>query len=384
MYGGAAGGGKSDALLMAALQYVDCPGYSAILFRRTFADLSLPKALMDRASEWLKNTDAKWNETKKQWRFPSGAVLAFGYMEHEKDKYRYQSSEFQFIGFDELTQFQKPQYTYLFSRLRRLKGSHIPLRMRSASNPGGEGHDWVKHRYMTEGPAKKRYFIPAKLQDNPYLDQESYIESLSELDPTTRKQLLDGDWSAKHGGSKFKREWFEIVDEAPAKMVAIARAWDLAATAAKKGRDPANTAGVKIGKTKQGIYYVMNSSIIQASPLPVENLIKQTAELDGKRIPIYIEEEGGSGGKITIDHYVREVLAGWTCYGERPGASKEERANPFSSQAQAGNVKLVRGTWIEPYLDELENFPHGKKDQVDASSLAFKKITDQTALISLV
>ncbi len=102
-YGGAAGGGKSDALLMAALQYVEVPNYAAILFRRTFADLALPGALMDRSQEWLSGTEARWNERDKTWTFPSGATISFGYLEHENHKYRYQSAEFQFIGFDELT-----------------------------------------------------------------------------------------------------------------------------------------------------------------------------------------------------------------------------------------------------------------------------------------
>jgi len=98
---------------MGALQYVDIPGYAALLLRRRFSDLALPGALMLRADEWLRGTDATWNENKRTWTFPSGAKLAFGYLEHEADKYRYKSSEFQFIGWDELTQFQESQYTYL-------------------------------------------------------------------------------------------------------------------------------------------------------------------------------------------------------------------------------------------------------------------------------
>ena len=141
LYGGAAGGGKSSALLMAALQYVDVPGYSAIIFRRTYADLSKPGALMDRSRDWLTSSDAVWNEQKHAWRFPSGATLTFGHLETEKDKYDYQGAEFQFIGFDELTQFKETQYRYLFSRLRRLTGATVPLRVRAASNPGGEGHE---------------------------------------------------------------------------------------------------------------------------------------------------------------------------------------------------------------------------------------------------
>ncbi len=149
MYGGAAGGGKSDALLMAALQYVDVPDYAALLLRKSYSDLALPAALIPRAAEWLTATDAKWNGAEHVWRFPSGASLSFGYLDTEADKYRYQSAEYQFIGFDELTQFAESQYTYMFSRLRRLKGSSVPLRMRGASNPGGYGHEWVKQRFIT-------------------------------------------------------------------------------------------------------------------------------------------------------------------------------------------------------------------------------------------
>jgi hypothetical protein len=138
--------------------------------------------------------------------FPSGAKLAFGYLETEADKFRYQGAEFQFIGFDELTQFTETQYRYLFSRLRRLENCPIPLRMRSASNPGGVGHDWVKQRFLTEGPSFGRVFVPALLEDNPFLDQKECEKSLCELDPITRRQYRTGDWSARHGGSLFVRE----------------------------------------------------------------------------------------------------------------------------------------------------------------------------------
>ena len=139
LYGGAAGGGKSDALLMAALQFVDVPGYAALLLRRSYADLALPGAIMDRSKEWLRGTAARWHEPTKTWTFPSGATLSFGYLEAEQDKYRYQGAEFQFCGFDELTQFSETQYRYLFSRLRKSPGLAVPLRMRAASNPGGQG-----------------------------------------------------------------------------------------------------------------------------------------------------------------------------------------------------------------------------------------------------
>ena len=193
-YGGACWGGKSDALLMAALQYVDIPGYNAILFRKTFRDLSLPGALMDRAHEWLAGTDAKWIERDKTWSFPSTASLTFGYIEHEKDKYNYQGTAFQFIGLDEVTQIWESAYLYLFSRLVKLVNCNIPLRMRSASNPGGVGHKWVKSRFVTNKNQNGRIFIPANMHDLPYINEESK-ESLKELPPDIRKQLEEGDWS---------------------------------------------------------------------------------------------------------------------------------------------------------------------------------------------
>src|SRR5580704_14848446 len=119
-YGGAGGGGKSDALLMAALQYVDVPGYSALIIRRNFSDLALPNALMDRAHAWLRGRrHAHWNENRKQWTFSSGATLTFGYLEGARDADRYASAEFHFIGVDELTQFSEKQYVDMFARLRK-------------------------------------------------------------------------------------------------------------------------------------------------------------------------------------------------------------------------------------------------------------------------
>ena len=97
LYGGSAGGGKSVAQLMAALQFVDIPGYSAILFRKTYADLSLPGALIDMSKQWLmpfvESKEVKWSEKDKQYVFPSGASLNFGYLESSNDCYRYQGAE---------------------------------------------------------------------------------------------------------------------------------------------------------------------------------------------------------------------------------------------------------------------------------------------------
>jgi hypothetical protein len=228
LYGGAAGGGKSDAMLMSALRYVDVPGYAALLLRKTYADLNKPGALMDRAKFWLAGTDARWSEIDFRFTFPSGARLDFGYLKTANDKYNYQSAEYQFVGFDELTQFEEADYTYLFSRLRRpdlpdderkvtedLRRqvealTHVPLRMRGATNPGGRGHAWVKRRFIDRLPneddpedtperCRARIFIPAKLTDNPHIDQVAYERNLANLSAVERARLRDGDWNADDG-----------------------------------------------------------------------------------------------------------------------------------------------------------------------------------------
>lgn len=196
LYGGQAGGGKSDALLMAALQYINEPDYSALILRRTYQDLSQPNAIMDRAKKWLdpfvKNGIVSWSNQTKTFTFPSGATLSFGYLSHDNDLDQYQGSELQFVGFDELTQFTEKQYKYLHSRLRKLKKSDIPIRMRAGTNPGGRGHDWVKKRFIQGDIA----FIPSSYKDNLYLDTVEYTKSLEKLDELTKRQLMYGDWDA--------------------------------------------------------------------------------------------------------------------------------------------------------------------------------------------
>jgi phage terminase large subunit-like protein len=219
---------------------VDTPGYAALVLRRTYADLAKPGALMDRAKEYLHGTGATWNERDKQWRFPSGAVISFGYLQHEDDKLQYKSAEFQYIAFDELTDFTESQYTFLFTRLRKKAGgplAGVPLRMRSASNPGGPGHSWVKARFVD--PASRRpgaVFVPAGMRDNPHLDVAGYEESLQGTDPLTREQIKAGNWDAVATG-RFKPEWFRdryrargdylVLQRADESAERTYRVWDL-------------------------------------------------------------------------------------------------------------------------------------------------------------
>ena len=394
LYGGAAGGGKSDALLMAALQYVDIPGYAAILFRKTFAELTLPEALMDRAAEWLypfrKSKEVHWSEQKKLYTFQSGAKLTFGYLEHSGDRRRYQSAAFHFVGFDELSHFEKLDYTYLFSRVRmltKMKDIGIPLRMRASSNPGGPGHFWVKRRFIDKDKEPARIFIPATVYDNPHLDTEGYIENLGELDTVEREQLLNGDWDITAGGQIFKRRWFEILEHLPEVIkgyVPRVRYWDLAASdkdiSKTYGYKPAYTVGLRMAKYKdvhkENFYVIEDIVRFQKTPDDVEIEIKATAKLDGRNVDIWMEEEPGSAGKKVILDY-RKSLQGFSFRGMRETGSKIVRASRVSSTAGHGRIKLLKGIWNDPFLDEVDIFPNQKiKDQVDCLSGAYDKLSN--------
>lgn len=214
MYGGAARGGKTYAALMAAAQYVDVPGYAALILRENFPDLEQPGGLIPESKGWWAGK-ARWHEQRHRWTFPSGAFIQFGHLNNDDAVYQYQGTSFQTIFVDELTQHTEFRYRYLYSRLVKPTDgplSRVPLRMRSASNPGGKGHEWVKRRFVN--PATREpgaVFVPAKVADNPAVDQPSYLKSLSYLDPVTRAQLLAGDWDAIADG-RFKRAWLRHYD----------------------------------------------------------------------------------------------------------------------------------------------------------------------------
>lgn len=382
LYGGAAGGGKSVGQLMAALQFVDIPDYSAILFRKTYADLSLPGALIDMSKQWLmpfvESGEVRWSEKEKRYSFPSGASLNFGYLESANDCYRYQGAEFQYIGMDEVTHIDPSNYRYLFSRLRKPKTLQVPLRFRATANPGGPFGEYYYQRFFIEGPEKGRVFIGAGLEDNPYLDAEAYRESLDELDPVERERLLNGNWEIQAQGDLFSRHWFTIVPQSDlppgARMV---RYWDMAATdplkrKSKNKREPDWTVGLKLAHY-QGMYWIVDIARFQKKPQEVEQIIKETAIQDGYSVAIRMEQEPGSSGAISIDHYERNVLRGYDFQGVTSSGSKVERARTASSASQNGNVLILqrcRNTLA--FLDEADTFPFGiKDDTIDAFSGAF-------------
>lgn len=209
-YGGARGGGKSFALIVDPLRYCSNPNFSGLLIRRTMPEL---RDLINHSMRLYPQAypGAKWREQEKEWRFPSGARMEFGYAETLEDALRYQGRQYQWIGIDELPQYPTDQIlTELRGSLRTVDPS-LPTVIRATGNPGNIGSPWVKSTFIDPAPwnhpfalmidtplgVKKltRRFIPAKVFDNPYLTRDDrYITMLSQLPEHKRKQWLEGNW----------------------------------------------------------------------------------------------------------------------------------------------------------------------------------------------
>lgn len=368
-YGGAAGGGKSEALLAAAIQYIDQPRYAALLLRRTFSDLAKPGALIDRSKLWWSGTPARYNATEHKWTFPSGATLTFGYLASEGDVYQYQGSEFQFIGFDELTQFSEFQYTYLFSRLRRNMAVSAPLRMRAASNPGGVGHEWVKSRFI-ETDRSDVAVIRAKVADNPGMNVDEYIASLQQLDHLTRAQLLDGDWDVVANGDVFLREWFREYTCTPGgyhtdRPIAAESLWRFATVdLAVSERTSADYTAVAVWGAAQHQLLLLDMVRMQAS---APDVLKRLHSIQSQWQLDFFAVEANGPQRGMVDMF---RLDGILCKRLQPRGDKMARAATASVAFEAGQV-FVRKTaaWWPALERELLVFPGGKNDdQVDAVS----------------
>lgn len=435
LYGGAAGGGKSEAMVMDPLRYINVPTYQFILFRRTFPELH--KSLIERSQRYYGAAfpDASYNDSKHVWRFGSGSLGWFGHLEHDTSVYQHQSAEYQYIGFEELTHFTEFQYKYLLSRGRGSNG--VPVRIRANTNPGGDGHLWVQRRWapwlgpppedekdyrgpralpgevlwyvnlprgegekfvskdeaqainaaweaapieerMSKPLALTRTFIPARLRDNPKLDP-TYGAKLAALDLVSYSQLAEGDWNIRPApGLYFKRTWFNFVDEAPSGVRRI-RYWDLAGTEKdernkKDKKDPDWTVGLLLSLNPKGQIFVEHVMRFRGDPHEVESTILATAEIDGREVEIGLPQDPGQAGKFQASYFVSK-LQGFVVHALPETGDKITRARPISAQAKGRNVHLVRGRYIEPFVRELEEFPGpGHDDQVDAFSGAYARL----------
>ena len=383
-YGGAAGPGKTSFLLMAAVQYVHYPHYRALILRKTFADLSLPDAIMDRAISWWDGVEgARFNNQEKVCYFPSGAKITFGYLATVRDHLRYQGAAVHFVGIDEESQIPSHQLRYLHSRIRKALGDPIPLRYRLASNPGDTSHDWLRDTYVRGADGHRIVYLPGLMTDNPGMDVDEYRKQLAYLDPVTRRQLELGDWDVQLAGGVLdvsKLKYFSAGE-----FSQRVRYWDLAATVQKDSDDPDWTAGVLMG-VEDGVYQVQDVQRFRVGPAEVEVRVRSQAEIDGSNVQVCIEQELGSAGVIAMDHYARHVLQGRDFLGVRSTGSKAERARPLAAAISNGLVSLrSEASWVRDLTNEMRSFPLGTHDdQVDAMSGAMTALTQQDRVQSVL
>jgi hypothetical protein len=224
LYGGAAGGGKSEALLMLPIVrgFYKEPRFKGLLLRRTFPELE--SEIIIRSREWYPLTGAKYNEERKRWTFPSGAVMQFGHIEYEEDVRKYDTAEYNYVAYDELTSFTEFQYTYLSKSRCRSSSDRLPSIVRSATNPGNIGHAWVRDYFINPAPygsiilnkltKLKRIFIQSFAEDNPYLmsHDPGYVNRLDSLPEAERQAKRYGHWDT------FAGQVFDEYREIPNKL----------------------------------------------------------------------------------------------------------------------------------------------------------------------
>ena len=406
IYGGAAGGGKTVGLILEPLRHVGrIANFTAVFFRRTTPQITNPGALWDESLNFYPWVGGTPHVGVHEWRWPRAGKIKFSHLQLESTIYDWQGAQITLICFDELTQFTAHQFFYMVSRNRSTCG--VRPYIRATCNPDADS--WVAEflawwidqetglpiperagvlRYYIRVSGKivwadrpedlMQYiprpaelppgidppqpvsvtFIPAKVFDNPALLRVNpeYLASLLSLPLLECERLLGGNWKIRPAaGLYFKREWCAVVDEVPADLDVI-RYWDLAATEKTELNDPDWTVGIKLGRDKNGGYWLLDMVRGRANPGDVDRLLLNTATQDGKRVRIGFGKDPGQAGKSQALHLVR-AFSGFTVAPTPESGDKLTRFGPFSSQCRAGNVKILRGRWNEDLCRVLEGFP---------------------------
>ena len=430
IYGGAAGGGKSYGLLLSALRHKNVQGFGCTIFRKNFNQIFAQGGLWDESvSIYQGIRGAVPKMARGEWWFTGrdGELVSsvkFAHIERDDDVLKWQGSQICSLCFDELPHFSSKTFFYMLSRNRSTCG--VQPYVIGTCNPDADS--WVaafiswwidpetgypiqersgKLRYFLrrdeslywadsreelwerfdlktdEEKAEPRSvtFIASRLEDNKALLKVNpqYLANLKALSVVERERLLYGNWKIKAAaGLFFKREQLgDILDKVPVDVICWVRCWDLAATDKSQDGNAAYTAGVLIGKRRNGRYVIADVINRQLSAASVRQIVRLTAQADRaahQRVRIRIAKDPGQAGKDQAESYIK-YLAGFDVTAVAETGSKESRAEPMAAQWQAGNFDIVAGDWNEAYLQQLENFPDSKwKDMVDASANGFAEV----------
>lgn len=439
IYGGAAGGGKTWSILYEPLRHVNNPKFGAVIFRKNSTQIMNEGGLWDASQElYRKYPGASPKKTPApQWTFPKGAKVSFRHLERDDSVHKWQGTEICLLEFDELTHFSSYQFFYMLSRNRSTCG--VKPYVRCTCNPDADS--WVagfiswwidpdtgyaipersgKLRYMgrvneqiywgdspeevieiakeadpdvelVEKDIKSVTFILSTIEDNQVLlkSDPGYMANLKALSTVERERLLKGNWKIKSArGLYFPRSRCRLVEEVPDDVVRWVRAWDLAATEDKKETrpedGPAFTAGVLIGKRKNGRYIIADVINKRMNSADVRKTVLDTARMDkakyGRKVRIRMNQDPGQAGKEQAENYLK-MLAGFSVNIIPESGSKETRAEPLSAQwtgpegSEEGLVDVFLAPWTETYLGQMEAFPESKfKDMADASSTGFLEL----------
>lgn len=420
--GGAAGGGKSYASLLAPVKWVHLPEFRCTFFRRSMEEIRDQGGLWDESVKLYLPMGAKPLEHIAEWRWPSGARISMDHLQYEHTVYHKQGSQIALLIFDELTHFLESQFWYMQSRNR--SGCGIKPYTLATCNPDPDSwvakliEWWIDQETgfaIPERSGKLRWFarvddqmvwgntrrevlealppgsgisradvqsltfIPGKLEDNPRMVDKDprYRGKLLAMTRVNRARLLDGNWKIRaSSGSYFKRSDVNILDLAPTKLVAITRRWDLAASEpTMTNKDPDWTCGIKMGRYPDGRFVVLHAEFARKRAGEVRDLIKRVAVSDGEGCSVGVPQDPAQAGKEQASSYVLD-LAGFDVYTERETGDKETRAEPTAAQWQHQNIDVVRGPWNEQLFQQLEAFPDPKvhDDAVDALSGAFRRV----------
>jgi predicted phage terminase large subunit-like protein len=435
IYGGAAGGGKSYALLLEPTRHAENPRFGCVIFRRVTTQVRNEGGLWDESYAMYKPMDWHPHEGMLEWKAPSGMRVKFAHLQHEKTKFDWQGSQIPLIGFDELTHFTETQFVYMMSRNRStsgvqgyiratcnpdvdswvrkwidwyIKGDDYPEAERGYPIPERSGkirwfvrqgdemiwgntREGLVEQYGEETMPKSFTFIPSKLSDNVILMNldPNYKASLLAMPRVERERLLGGNWNVRaSSGDYFKRSDFEVIDVLPGDVVQTVRYWDRASTKPNdENKDPDWTRGIKMSKHKDGTFVVQHMASIRDNPAAVKKLLKSTASQDSRSVIIYLEQEPGSSGESEVQDLI-QLLSGYATYADRPTGDKITRAHPVSAYSESGKIKVMRGAWNADFFTELENFPppknKGHDDQVDTLSGAFNKLTGSLSILNVL